>query len=290
MPSVYEIITDRVIAALELGEIPWRRPWVTVDGAARSRKTGKPYSLLNQMLLTHGAGEYATARQWKELGGSIKEEEQPEIIVFWKWPEKTQEEEEEEERDQKREKPVLRYYRIYHVSQIDGVEPLEPKIRLFNHDPIEQAEKVLHEYIKREGIRLETGLSNEAYYSPGRDVIHIPDITQYEFVEEHYSTAFHEAIHSTGHLRRLNRKGLQNVSFGSETYSVEELTAEIGSIALLQNQLGIQSVTDARNDSSISNSIAYCKGWANALKKDKKMIVFAATQAEKAVNFIFKEF
>ena len=279
MPSVFEIITDRVISALELGEVPWHRPWMTVDGSARSRITGKPYSLLNQLLLTHGAGEYATARQWKDLGGSIKAGERSEVIVFWKWPEVSQEESENEDKDKKLKRPVLRYYRVYHISQVDGVTPLEPKIRVFNHDPIEQAEQLLHGYLAREGIRLENGLSNEAYYSPGCDIIHIPGIMQYEFVEEYYSTALHEAVHSTGHPRRLNRKGLQKVAFGSETYSAEELVAEIGAAALI-NQLGIET------DNSAANSAAYCRGWADVLGKDKKMIVFAAAQAEKAVNYI----
>ena len=279
MPSVFEIITDRVISALELGEVPWHRPWMTVDGAARSRITGKPYSLLNQLLLAHGAGEYATARQWKELGGNIKEGERSEVIVFWKWPEESHEESENKDNDIKQKRPVLRYYRVYHISQVDDVTPSEPKIRVFNHNPVEQAELLLHGYLAREGIRLEDGLSNEAYYSPGRDIIHIPGIMQYEFVEEYYSTALHEVVHSTGHPRRLNRKGLQRVAFGSETYSAEELVAEIGAAALI-NQLGIET------DNSAANSAAYCRGWADVLGKDKKMIVFAAAQAEKAVNYI----
>jgi antirestriction protein ArdC len=279
LPSVFDIISSRIIIALEEGEIPWIRPWVTVDGSARSRITGKPYSLLNQMLLSHGSGEYATSRQWAALGGSIKKEEKPEIIVFWKWPDQKRDEQENEDQEKKRERPVLKYYRVYHISQIEGVAPSDQRIRLYNHNPIEQAETLLRGYVKREGIKLETGLSNEAYYSPGRDVIHIPDMMQFEYVEGYYSTYLHEAIHSTGHSRRLNRKGLQNVEFGSEKYSFEELVAEIGSLALT-SQLGILT------DRSSLNSTGYCQNWAKVLRNDKKMIVFAASQAEKAVRFI----
>ena len=102
---------------------------------------------------------------------------------------------------------------------------------------------------------------------------------QFEYVEGYYSTYLHEAIHSTGHSRRLNRKGLQNVEFGSEKYSFEELVAEIGSAALT-SQLGIST------DRSSLNSTGYCQNWAKTLNNDKKMIVFAASQAEKAVRFI----
>ena len=281
MPSVFEIVTNRVLTALEQGEIPWHRPWVTVNSGAFNRVTGKKYSLLNQMMLAHGDGEYASYAQWTKLGGSIRIDEKPEIVVFWKWPEE-KEDAEEDEQAVKLKRPVLRYYRVYHISQVDGVKPLDRKIRVYNHDLIEQAENLMHGYLTREGIRLENAMTNEAFYSPARDVIHIPAITQYEFVEEYYSTALHEGVHSTGHPSRLNRAGLKNVAFGSETYSMEELVAEIGSAALI-NHLGIET------DHSIRNANAYIQGWLKTLKNDKKMIVFAAGQAEKAVKYMLEK-
>ena len=280
MADVFQIVTDRMLNLLQLGEIPWHRPWCSVRGGAFNRISGKQYSLLNQMMLTH-TGEYATFGQWTKLGGKIRKGEKSEIVVFWKWPEEEETNKDlvEEEQDQKRKGPVLRFYRVFHISQVDGVAPLKPRIKVYNHDPIEQAEKLVHGYVMREGIHLEDEQSNSAYYSPAQDVIHIPSLWQYEYPEEYYSTALHEVVHSTGHVNRLNRPGLQTVSFGSETYSKEELVAEIG-CACLMNNLGIET------DHSIRNSAGYVQGWLKALQDDKRMIVFAAGQAEKAVKYI----
>lgn len=278
MADVYQIVTDRILNLLELGEIPWHRPWCTVNGGAFNRISGKQYSLLNQMLLSH-TGEYATFGQWTKLGGQIRKGEKSEIVVFWKWQE-PQDDGTDELADVRKAKPVLRFYRVFHVSQVEGIAPQENRIRLHQHEPTERAEMLVHGYTVREGIRMEnTEFSDSAYYSPGGDIIHIPPINQYEYPEEYYSTALHEMIHSTGHEKRLNRPGLRNASFGSTVYSKEELIAEIGS-ACLMNLLGIET------DRSLLNSAGYIQGWMSALRSDKRLVVLAAGQAEKATKYI----
>lgn len=69
--NVYEMVTERIIEQLEIGIIPWHKPWTGTRSGAYNRVTRKPYSLLNQMLLQH-AGEYATFKQWTEAGGLLK--------------------------------------------------------------------------------------------------------------------------------------------------------------------------------------------------------------------------
>ena len=86
MADVFQIVTDKILTLLQLGEIPWHRPWCTVAGGAFNRISGKQYSLLNQMMLTH-SGEYATFGQWTKLGGRIRKGEKSEIVVFWKFTE-----------------------------------------------------------------------------------------------------------------------------------------------------------------------------------------------------------
>ena len=81
--NVYEMVTDRIIAELEKGIVPWKRPWTGVRTKAYNRITKKPYSIINQILLKY-SGEYATFKQWSELGGHIKKGEKSEIVVFWK--------------------------------------------------------------------------------------------------------------------------------------------------------------------------------------------------------------
>ena len=81
--DIYTEITNRMIAEMEAGEIPWRKPWMAA-GAAISHTTGKPYSLLNQMLLGR-AGEYVTYKQAQQEGGWIRKGEKASMVVFWKW-------------------------------------------------------------------------------------------------------------------------------------------------------------------------------------------------------------
>ena len=283
MPDVYQIVTDRIMTALEMEEVPWQRPWCSVNGGAYNRVSGKRYSLINQMLLSH-SGEYATFKQWTGLGGQVKRGEKGEMVVFFKWPDQkeeglTEDNKEETQEEDRSRRPVLRYYKIFHVSQVDGVKPLERKVPVYSSDPISIGEKVFWNYVRREGIHVEIEPSNEAYYSPSRDLIHLPELSQYQYPAEFISTAFHEAAHSTGYETRLARAGLKKASFGLEIYSKEELTAEISAAALL-NTLGIET------DHSVQNSSAYIRGWLKTLRNDRRLIIQAAGQAEKAVNYI----
>lgn len=274
--NVYQIVTDRIIAELEKGNIPWQKPWTGTRTEAFNRISKKPYSILNQMLLKH-RGEYATFKQWSELGGHIRKGEKSEIVVFWK----LQKYEEENESGEKVEKiiPLLRYYNVFHISQVDGVEPL--KEELHEVEPIEEADRIITEYTSRENLIFKECKSNEAYYSPSQDMVVVPMKEQFQVIEEYYSTTFHELTHSTGHKSRLDRfTDGRAAAFGSETYSKEELVAEIGAASIL-NRLGIET------EKSFRNSAAYVQSWLQVLKNDNKFIVSASSKAEKAVEYIF---
>lgn len=279
--SVYELVTDRIIEQLENGIIPWQKPWTGVSSGAYNRISKKSYSLLNQMLLKFD-GEYATFKQWQDLGGHVRKGEKSEIVCFWK----IQPVEEEQEDGTKivRQIPLLRYYNVFHISQVDGVEPL-PEEELNDIEPIEKADNVLLDYWTRENITVEHTASNKAYYSPTLDIIHLPLFEQFTNANEYYSTAFHESIHSTMKESRCNRaedrKG-KLVAFGSEEYSKEELVAEIGSTNLM-NIMGIET------NKSFRNSSAYIQNWLSVLKNDVKFIVSASSKAEKAVRYILGE-
>ena len=278
--NVYQIVTDRIITDLSNGIIPWKKPWSGTKSGAFNRITKRPYSLLNQMLLGQ-SGEYATFKQWSSLNGRIKKGEKSKIVTFWKmYPI-----EEVNDKGEKVKKviPLLKYYNVFHISQVEGVEPL-PQEEIKNIEPLEEAERVLQEYVSREGIHLENLISDRAYYSPILDKIHLPLAQQFDSAEAYAETAFHEAVHSTGHKTRLARfdDSLKLAAFGSEDYSKEELTAELGS-AFLMNLLGIETPQTARNNS------AYIQSWLRVLKNDNKFIISASSKAEKAVKYILNE-
>lgn len=274
--DIYQVVTDRIIDKLSQGIIPWAKPW-GLDGqsGAYSGATGKPYSLLNQLGME--AGEYWTFKQVTEHGGKVKKGAKGNMVVFWKFL--------EVETDvngvkETKKVPILRYYNVFNVADCEGITAKhQPKVAPTKPvDEIKACEKVLKAYVKREGIKFSNTKSDEAYYRPSTDSIHLPLISQFHSSEEYYSTAFHEAVHSTGHQGRLNRLD-KHANFGSENYSKEELVAEVGACAIL-NALGVET------DKTFTNSTAYCQSWIKALKNDPKMIVAAAGKAEKAMNLI----
>lgn len=270
--TVYEIVTDKIIKQMEKGIIPWHKPWH--GGMAKfNRVSKKGYSVLNQLLLPFD-GEYATLKQWNELGGKVKAGEKGNIVTYWNFINKT--EKQEDGTEKVKSFPILRYYTVFHISQVEGVEPL--KNIDFTNMEVESAEAVKNTYFERESCRLFVEKSDRAYYSHSFDEIHVPELNQFENSDEFYSTLFHEMTHSTGAASRLDR--LSNTAFfGNEDYSKEELVAEIGSAML-------SSVAGLNTEKTFNNSVAYLQSWLRVLKNDPRMIVSAASKAEKAVDYI----
>jgi len=275
--EIYEIITGRIIAQLEQGIIPWRKPWTGVNGGAISGGTGKPYSLLNQMLLQK-PGRWFTFAEAKKLGGNIIKGSHGSTIYFWR-PLITKEKD-KDGKEVEKTIPLLRQYVVFHESQITGLPQAETTEAIHNN-PIAEAEAIERQYAERERIKINHFVSDKAYYSPMSDEIVVPVLEQYAHAQEYYSTLFHEMIHSTGHSTRLNRLN-RTAAFGSEEYSKEELVAEIGAAALL-NHVGIET------PETFTNNTAYIQSWLRALQNDTRMLVGASSQAGKAVDYIIGE-
>ncbi|MGM0867393.1 MAG: ArdC-like ssDNA-binding domain-containing protein [Bacillota bacterium] len=135
--SIYEIVTEKVMEQLQKGVIPWRRPWV--NGGAVNWKTQRSYRGINTFLLK--AGEYATFHQIKEAGGKVKKGAKSQLVVFWKWVEK-----EDEERGEIEKIPYLRYYRVFDINtQVEGLESKREEVE-YHHTPIEKAEDLYMGY------------------------------------------------------------------------------------------------------------------------------------------------
>ena len=181
---------------------------------------------------------------------------------------------------------LLRYYNVFHLDDVEGISSKitqgEPRPAA---EPIEAAEAAIAGYLGREtGLRFQNDKpSNRAYYSPGEDKVVVPMMSQYTVPEEYYSTTFHELTHSTMPESRCDRKE-ENVGahFGNSVYSREELVAEIGS-AMLCHRTGISS------ERAFRNSVGYIQSWLEALKNDSRMIVWAASRAERAAKYILNE-
>ncbi len=269
--DIYAEITNRIIAEMETGIIPWQKPWVASGGCV-SYATGKPYSLLNQMLLGR-AGEYATYQQVQAAGGYVRRGEKAHMVVFWKFLEK-----EDEETGEVKEVLFLRYYNVFHIDQCEGLKAKHSKPLPQTTNANQKAESIICGYLKSSGVRMTHQQGDRAFYRPSDDTITLPLLAQFHETSEYYSTAFHELIHSTGHSKRLNRLD-KTAFFGSEAYSKEELIAEIGASALV-NVAGLETAESFRNNA------AYVQNWLQVLKSDKRFIVSASGKAEKAVALI----
>lgn len=266
--KIYEMITNQIIEKLEKGTLPWEMPFI--NGLPKNRVTGKAYRGINLWLLD--GGEYATFKQIKELGGKVKKGAKAHTVVFWKLLEG-----EEEETGKEIKIPLLKQYKVFKIGeQTEGIEPNQNDGEISDHDPIEEAEKLIKGYDNAPKYTFNSGA---AYYRPSEDTVNVPPKKDFKEVEAYYSTFFHEIVHSTGHNKRLNRTGIADFNgFGTEKYSKEELIAELGA-SMLCAIIGIENAT-------LDRSASYIESWLKVLKDDNTMIISASQQAQKAVDYI----
>lgn len=286
--DMYDEVTKRILKEMEQGNIPWLKPW-TGGAAAWSRATGKNYSLLNQFLLP--CGEYITYTELCAQGGELIRDEDGkaprphQVWAFWfkaiKYGEEVNEETGETE-DKIRLIPKAKYYKVYNVETETTLEVKHKReMPVSGAEAIEELEAIRADYIKREGVKFMEEHGDRAYYSPAFDKVVVPTKEQFDNSAEFYSTVFHELGHSTGAPKRLKRFKIcdKDAAFGSESYSREELVAELTACSILAN-MGVETATSFRN------SAAYIQGWSKALKDDKEAIIRASAKAEAAYNLI----
>ena len=290
--DVYQIVTDQILDLLDKGAVPWHKPWK--GGFAGMPKNGiskKPYRGINVFMLAitsevkgYDSPYWLSYKQAQSLGGNVKKGEKSTLVVFWKWLEKktTDKETGKEKIDNI---PFLRYYRVFNLAQCENID--ESKLPEMPADdipdlvfsPINACENVFGNMADCPPIYHDDG---RAYYIPSKDEIHLPKREKFATIEDYYSTSFHELAHSTGHETRLGRHDKdKDLHFGSETYSKEELVAEMGA-AFLCGICGIGNMI-------IDNSAAYIDGWRRKIKGDKRLVVNSAAQAQKAVDYIIGE-
>ncbi len=275
--KVNKIVTDKIIALLEQGKVPWVKPWKSREERPKNAVSGKPYRGINALICSGMVSGYSdsnwyTLKQLSKLDLKLKPESKYTPVVFWKWIEKKE--------GGSERIPFTRFYKCFNRQQVEGSETLWPE-ETEETKPVEvweaEAEKVVKNY-QREigGPRIDYGMTS-AFYRPSEDTIGMPSRADHRSAAEYWSTLFHEITHSTGAKTRLNRvEGMKGL-FGNHDYSKEELVAEMGACFLLAD-LGVEK--------HISNSAAYIQGWLEKLKGERKFLMQAAQQAEKSCDYI----
>jgi antirestriction protein ArdC len=273
--DIYEMVTNRIIQKLEEGIIPWKQPW-TEAGLPRNLVSQKAYTGINVLLLASmgfARNYFLTFKQINDLGASVKKGEKSIPVIFWKWSEK-----EDPQTKEKKKVSMIRYYTVFNVDQCIGIPEEKIPIVINNACEIQigELEAIIEDMPNKPRIR---HLSSEAYYHPKEDYISMPLLNHFKDAESYWGTLFHELIHSTGHQSRLNRKEIVDwTGFGSESYSQEELVAEIGA-CYLKSHTGIDI-------DHFENNVAYIQNWLTKLRNDKRFIIFASAKAQRAVDYI----
>lgn len=277
--DLQQVVTDRIILALEGGIIPWKKGW-TAYGVPRNYATGKAYQGINAFLLSFSpVGEYPlylTFKQALDLGGCVRKGEKGEQVVFYSNVEGKQKATGEKSDDYF----LMKAYTVFNISQIDGIEFQLPEKVERTFTPNETAEAIAQRYLSLSGAPTLAHGGPRAYYAPESDHIQMPPRLTFRSEQAYYRTLFHELGHSTGAAHRLNRADLvNNGGKGSATYAREELTAEM-TTAFLNAEIGYAPEPEGDQHAS------YIQSWLVALKGDKTLVFKAAGLAQKASYLI----
>jgi len=278
--SVYDIVTEKIIKLLGEGIIPWQKP--STQTPALNLVTKRPYEGINTMLLRYGytSPYWLTFAQAKKMGGYVNSGEKGTPIVWWSMFKK-------DKKDvngntiltasgeaQQEVIPVLRYYTVFNTEQCTLPEGKVPETPV--RDDLTAVGSVVEHYADCPEIQYGNFASGS--YSDDLDQIKMPVVENFDSEENFHAGLFHELVHSTRHIKRLNRKERKE-SFKAAN-GFEDLVAEIGS-AFLCYETGIET--------TIPNQTAYIAEWLTALNADKRMIVYASSSAQKAVEHIIKK-
>jgi antirestriction protein ArdC len=282
-------ITDKIIDAIEKGAVggSWQMPWhaAASSGLPVNGITGQTYQGINNLYLSFIARSsnwpnvWASFKQWKESGASVKKGEHSSLVVFYKLLEIPVKEYEDEKGEKKHSKtvPLLRYSVVFNITQVDN-----PPVKLTKPKP-SQAQRVENAegFVSSSGAAIRFG-GNRAYFNHAQDYIQIPERASFTGTktitptEAYYSTIFHELTHWTGGDARLHRTFGNR--FGDSNYAFEELVADIGS-SFLCATLGIS--TELRVD-----HVQYISQWLTILRGDKKALFTASALASRAIAYL----
>lgn len=290
-------MVDQLLAFIESNPAAWEAGWYKVGGAPRNGKTGKNYNGLNALwlyLLAENKGytdpRWVTYQQAKDLKASVKAGEKSSNVFYWSWYDKKTKKPFDEEtvkdmsKDERQKyldenvRPVLKYYQVFNASQCNNFPKLDAEQQEMPADERARQNATIESIIANSAAPVYYDGGNRAYYSPGQDSIHLPEIKCFHTMQDYYATALHEIAHSTGHASRLNREMIS--IFGTSDYAKEELRAELASVFM---QLDYDISVEGKH---FENHAAYLQSWLKSVRDDQKEFFAAVTDAEKISQYV----
>jgi antirestriction protein ArdC len=273
MRNIQKEITDKIIAAMQSGELPWIKPWSGVGSGnmPRNALSRRAYSGCNVALLwlasdTNGytSNRWLTYKQAQEAGGNVKKGEKSTMIIYTSTFEK------ENEKGEKDVIPFLKSFPVFALEQCDGLDHLNEKPAIVSTN---QRDAECDAFLASSGADIRHG-GGRAYYVPSQDHIMLPPFDTFASSNGYYATALHELVHWTGAEKRNNRQFGKR--FGDQAYAAEELVAELGA-AFMCAEFGYDAVTQ---------HAAYIQNWIKLLQDDPRAFITAASKASAAVEYL----
>ena len=281
--SLYQEITDKIIAELEQGRVPWMQPWRNTSaplGTPLNAATQRPYSGINILILWMACTErgftgqnWLTFRQALKIGAHVRKGEKGTTVVyadrFVPYRERTRA---AEAGDEPEAVPFLKRFTVFNADQCEDIPAdIAPPPSLARHENLvlPQAEAL----IRATGADIRIG-GNRAFYVPSADYIQVPPPSSYFEPINWHRTVCHELGHWSGAADRLNRD--LSGTFGSNSYAREELIAEMAG-AFVCAALWI--VPTVRHSDYLAN-------WVDVLREDNRAIIRAASAASKAADYL----
>ncbi len=278
----YQEITDRIIAALEVGVAPWACPWDRRGGRPLNGHSGHVYQGINVILLAllgYADPRWYTYRQAKQLRAHVRKGEKGTRVVYWKFIDRPGDQQDDDGDDgdcQSRKIPILRVYTVFNHEQVEWPEGGEntrhappPITELDVQTGFERAAS----FVQASGADVRHG-GVRAYYDLADDHIQMPEVGRFESPDAFWATTLHELSHWTGHADRCARD--LTGRFGSEAYAMEEMVAEMAAAFLCADLMIPGQLQHAE----------YIGSWLRVLRDDRKAVFTAARQAQTAAGYI----
>jgi antirestriction protein ArdC len=274
--DLYQTVTDRIVAQLETGVLPWVKGWSTGGSMVpMNAVTERPYSGINVLLYWASAEKgwsrprFLTFKQAKDAGGHVRKGEHGMPLYFFK-----QLTVEDKASGEEKHIPMLREYTVFNVSQCENLSDRISSgeyVAALNPD---QREYLADQFIGSTGADFREGAGAPCFV-PSKDFITVPAFREFHNLPEYYAAAFHELVHWTGAKHRLDRD--MKSRFDTNAYAMEELVAELGA-AFLCAEFGFDNAHD--------NQASYLDHWLKVLKADNRAIFTAASKAQKAADYL----
>ena len=273
MRNIQQEVSEKIIAAMEQGELPWIKPWSGIggDNMPRNATTRRAYSGCNVALLWLSANangyssqRWLTYKQAQEAGGNVKKGEKATSIIYTSTFEKKNDQGEIDNI------PFLKSFAVFALEQCEGLDHLIEKPKIIN---LNQRDIECDAFMAATLADIRHG-EGRAYYSSSNDFIMLPPMESFTSSNGYYATALHELVHWTGAEKRANRQFGKR--FGDKAYAAEELVAELGA-AFMCAEFGFDAVTQ---------HAAYIQNWIKLLQDDPKAFITAASKASAAVEYL----